>query len=101
MRTTPQENRAIGQWMGSRINQMDGPVRLLLPEGGVSALDAPGQPFYDPEADAALFEALEQTVRQTPQRRVERIKANINDDAFVAAATAAFLSVGPRRERRA
>ena len=101
MRTTPQENRAIGEWMGARINQMEGPVRLLLPEGGVSALDAPGKPFHDPEADAALFEALEQTVRQTPQRRVERIKANINDDAFVAAATAAFLSVGPRRERRA
>ena len=101
MRTTPQENRAIGEWMGARINQMEGPVRLLLPEGGVSALDAPGQPFHDPEADAALFGALEQTVRQTAQRRVERVKANINDDAFVAATTAAFLSVGPRRERRA
>ena len=63
MRTTPQENRAIGEWMGARINQMEGPVRLLLPEGGVSALDAPGKPFHDPEADAALFEALEQTVR--------------------------------------
>jgi uncharacterized protein (UPF0261 family)/ABC-type branched-subunit amino acid transport system ATPase component len=101
MRTTPQENRAIGQWMGARINQMEGPVRLLLPEGGVSALDVPGKPFHDPEADAALFEALEQTVRQTAQRRIERIRANINDDAFIAATTAAFLSAGPRRERRA
>ena len=64
-------------------------------------LDAPGKPFHDPEADAALFEALEQTVRQTAQRRIERVKANINDDAFVAATTAAFLSPGPRRERRA
>jgi uncharacterized protein (UPF0261 family) len=45
--------------------------------------------------------ALDQTIRQAPQRRIERVKANINDDAFVAAATAAFLSVGPRRERRA
>ena len=87
--------------MGARINQMEGPVRLLLPEGGVSALDAPGKPFHDPEADAALFEALEQTVRQTAQRRIERVKANINDDAFIAATTAAFLSAGPRRERRA
>jgi uncharacterized protein (UPF0261 family)/ABC-type branched-subunit amino acid transport system ATPase component len=101
MRTTPEENRAIGEWMGARINQMEGPVRLLLPEGGVSALDAPGQPFHDPEADAALFGALEGTIRQTPRRRVERIRANINDDAFVAAAAAAFLSAGPRRERRA
>jgi uncharacterized protein (UPF0261 family)/ABC-type branched-subunit amino acid transport system ATPase component len=102
MRTTLQENRSIGEWMGARINQMEGPVRLLLPEGGVSALDAPGKPFHDPEADAALFEALEQTVRQTAQRRIERIKANINDDSFIAATTAAFLSAGSaRRERRA
>jgi uncharacterized protein (UPF0261 family)/ABC-type branched-subunit amino acid transport system ATPase component len=101
MRTTAQENRVIGEWMGARINQMEGPVRLLLPEGGVSALDAPGKPFHDPEADGALFEALENTVRQTAQRRIERVRANINDDAFIAATTAAFLSVGPRRERRA
>jgi uncharacterized protein (UPF0261 family)/ABC-type branched-subunit amino acid transport system ATPase component len=101
MRTTRDENRAIGEWMGARINQMEGPVRLLLPEGGVSALDAPGKPFYDPEADVVLFEALEQTVRRTARRSIERVKANINDDAFIAATTAAFLSVGPRRDRRA
>ena len=67
----------------------------------MSALDAPGKPFHDPEADAALFRALEQTIRQTAGRRIERVKANINDDASVAATTAAFLSVGPRRERTA
>jgi uncharacterized protein (UPF0261 family)/energy-coupling factor transporter ATP-binding protein EcfA2 len=101
MRTTRDENRAIGEWMGERINRMDGPVRLLLPLGGVSLLDAPGQPFHDAEADAALFEALEKTVRPTARRQIQRIDANINDDKFVAAATDAFLSVAPRRERRA
>jgi uncharacterized protein (UPF0261 family)/ABC-type branched-subunit amino acid transport system ATPase component len=101
MRTTPAENRMIGEWIGERLNRMEGPVRLLLPEGGVSALDAPGKPFHDPEADAALFEALESTVRQTSQRRIERVAANINDDAFIAAAVAAFQSVAPRRERSA
>ncbi len=101
MRTTRDENRAIGELMGGRLNQMQGPVRLLLPEGGVSLLDAPGQPFHDPEADNALFEALERTVQQTTQRRIERVKANINDDAFVSAVVAAFLTVSPRRERRA
>ena len=91
----------MGEWFGERLNRMEGPVRLLLPEGGVSAFDAPGNPFHDPEADAALFDALEQTVRQTPRRRIERVKANVNEDAFVSAMTAAFLAVGPRRERRA
>ncbi len=101
MRTTPTENRMIGEWIGERLNRMEGPARLLLPEGGVSALDAPGQPFHDPEADAALFEALESTVRQTTQRRIERVPANINAEAFITATVAAFQSVAPRRERSA
>jgi len=101
MRTTADENRAIGEWMGARLNLMEGPVRLLLPEGGVSLLDAPGKPFHDPDADTALFEALERTVRQTARRRIERVKANINDDNFAEAVVAAFLSLSPRRERRA
>ena len=55
MRTTAAENDRIGSWIGERLNRMDGPVRFLLPELGVSALDAPGQAFHDPRADAALF----------------------------------------------
>ena len=73
MRTTPEENERMGRWIGERLNQMDGPVRFFLPEGGVSALDAPGQPFWDPDADAALFRALERTVRQTANRQLIRV----------------------------
>ena len=80
---------------------MDGPVRFLLPDGGVSMLDAPGQPFHDPEADNALFEAIEKTVRQTPQRRVERVRANINDEPFVDAVIDAFNAITPKLQRRA
>ena len=76
-------------------------MRLILPLGGVSMLDAPGKPFHDPEADNALFEALEQTIRQTARRKIERVDANINDEKFVAAVVDAFSSLGPRRERRA
>jgi len=101
MRTTRDENRAIGEWMGGRFNQMEGPVRLLLPEKGVSMLDAVGQAFCDPEADNALFEALERTVRQTGRRKIERIDANINDSKFVDAVVGAFSAINPRRSRRA
>jgi uncharacterized protein (UPF0261 family) len=101
MRTTRDENRAIGEWMGARFNQMEGPVRLLLPEQGVSMLDAPGKAFCDPEADNALFESLERTVRQTGRRRIERVDANINDAKFVDAVVDAFSAINPRRERRA
>jgi uncharacterized protein (UPF0261 family) len=90
MRTTPEENERMGNWIGERLNQMDGPVRFFLPEGGVSALDTPGQPFWDPDADAALFRALERTVRQTSNRQLIRIKNNINDPEFAAAIVSAF-----------
>ncbi len=101
MRTTRDENRAIGEWIGNRFNRMEGPARFLLPEGGVSMLDAPGQAFHDPEADNALFEAIEKTVRQTAKRQVSRVSGNINDASFVDAAIAAFQSVAPKLQRRA
>jgi uncharacterized protein (UPF0261 family) len=101
MRTTVAENRAFGEWIGNRLNQMDGPVRFLLPLGGVSALDAPGQPFHDPEADAALYLALEQTVRQTPQRQILRVPGNINDTSFTDAVVAAFRAIAPKIQKRA
>jgi uncharacterized protein (UPF0261 family)/ABC-type branched-subunit amino acid transport system ATPase component len=90
MRTTPEENERMGRWIGERLNQMDGPVRFFLPEGGVSALDAQGQPFWDPEADAALFRALERTVRQTGNRQIIRVKRNINDPEFASTIVNAF-----------
>ena len=101
MRSTAEENRAFGEWIGERLNRMTGPVRFLLPLGGVSALDAPGQPFHDPAADAALFETLERVVRQTPQRQILRVPGNINDPAFAEAAVAAFRAISPKLQRRA
>jgi uncharacterized protein (UPF0261 family)/ABC-type branched-subunit amino acid transport system ATPase component len=101
MRTTRDENRAAGEWIGQRLNQMEGPVRFLLPEGGVSALDRPGGPFHDPEADEALFEAIEKTVHQTGRRQVTRVRANINDVGFVDAAVQAFRSISPAVGKRA
>ncbi len=88
MRTTPEENARIGQWIAERLNRMQGPVRFLIPEGGVSALDAPGQPFWWPEADAALFDAITKHTQQTPQRQVVRVNAHINEPRFIEQAVA-------------
>ena len=93
MRTTAEENSAIGEFIAEKLNACEGPVRFLLPLGGVSMIDAPGQPFHDPEADAALFSAIEQNVHQTDDRQVIRVDAHINDDAFGDAALAAFGEV--------
>ena len=90
MRTTAEECAHMGRWIGEKLNACEGPVRFLIPEGGVSALDAPGMAFHDPEADRALFAALDQTVRRTERRRLLRLPCNVNDPAFAAALVAAL-----------
>jgi len=101
MRTTVGENDRIGRWIGEKLNRMDGPVRFFLPELGVSVLDAPGGAFHDPQADAALFQALEQTVRQTASRRLVRLKRHINDPEFSSAVVTAFRALhGQTSSRR-
>ncbi|MBR0816811.1 ABC transporter permease [Bradyrhizobium liaoningense] len=100
MRTTAEENERMGRWIADRLNQMDGPVRFFLPEGGVSALDARGQPFWDPEADSALFRALERTVRQTTNRQLIRVPKNINDPEFASTIVGAFRTLFGRSGAR-
>jgi uncharacterized protein (UPF0261 family)/ABC-type branched-subunit amino acid transport system ATPase component len=93
MRTTPEENAAMGRWIAERLNRCEGPVRFLIPEGGVSMIDAPGRPFHDPAADRALFDALETTFRPAPNRQLIRLPGNINDPAFADALVRSFLEV--------
>jgi uncharacterized protein (UPF0261 family) len=92
MRTTPEENRRCARWIAAKLNRATAPFRVLIPEKGVSALDAPGQAFFDPEADAALFEELESAVAAAPGRSIVRLPLHINDPAFAQALVEGFLS---------
>ena len=93
MRTTVDENRAIGEFIAAKLNAMQGPVRFLIPEGGVSAIDRPGQPFHDPEADRVLFATIEQHFRSGVNRQLQRLPLHINDEAFASALVAAWHAV--------
>jgi uncharacterized protein (UPF0261 family) len=96
MRTTADENRRCARWIAAKLNRAEAPFRFLIPERGVSALDAPGQPFFDPEADAALFEELEKAVAPAPGRSIVRLPCHINDPAFARALVESFLSFDAR-----
>jgi uncharacterized protein (UPF0261 family) len=93
IRTTIEENIRQARWIAGRLNRCEGEVRFLLPTGGVSALDAPGQPFWDPAADAALFETLTAELEQTDRRKLRRIPYHINDPQFAQAAVEEFLAI--------
>ncbi|AZO11394.1 MULTISPECIES: Tm-1-like ATP-binding domain-containing protein [unclassified Mesorhizobium] len=96
MRTTAEECRKIGEWIGRRLARCEGPVRFLIPEKGVSALDVEGGAFFDPEADAALFDGIERTIMPAETRTVTRLPLHINDPAFAKVAAEAFLDIAQK-----
>ncbi|MBS0447379.1 MAG: ABC transporter permease [Proteobacteria bacterium] len=101
MRTTADECRRIGDFIAQKLNAMRGPVRFLIPEGGVSAIDRPGQPFHDPEADRVLFTTIEQQFRSGSDRKLIRLPHHINDEAYADALVAAWRDVASRSGREA
>jgi uncharacterized protein (UPF0261 family) len=85
MRSNACELEAAAQRIAEQLNRARGPVRLLLPLGGLSMIDAPGQPFHDPAADAVLFDTLERLFEPSDSHRLLKLPFHINDPAFAQA----------------
>ncbi len=84
MRTTPEENAELGRRIAKKLNAADSPTVLFIPLQGVSAIDVEGQPFYDPEADAALIGALREGI-DASKVEVHEVEADVNDPGFATA----------------
>ncbi|WP_409309745.1 Tm-1-like ATP-binding domain-containing protein [Pectobacterium sp. B1J-3] len=93
MRTSVAENIAMAHWIGEKLNRCEGEVRFLIPEGGFSALDAPGRAFWYPDAREAFIQTLECVVKKTEKRQIIRLPFHINDLLFAHAAIDTFRSL--------
>src|SRR5690606_36089796 len=93
MRSTADELARAGERLAVRLNHSPGIVRLLLPMKGLSAIDCPGAPFYDPGANKALFAAIERHFVPTSRHRLEKLPLHINDPEFAGAVAATLRSV--------
>ncbi len=89
MRTTPEENDRLGKEIAEKASAARGPTAVLVPLRGVSAIDAEGQPFWWPEADAALFQSLRLWL--SPHVQLIELDLHINDPAFAEAAATTLL----------
>jgi uncharacterized protein (UPF0261 family) len=96
MRTTPAENATLGKQIAEKASSAIGPVTIVLPLRGVSAIDCPGQPFYDREADEALFNAIRQNLK--PTVKLVEVDAHINDAAFAEQLFAEFREITKERK---
>jgi uncharacterized protein (UPF0261 family) len=89
MRTTPEENARMGRIFAEKLSAAHAPVAILVPMKGFSEIDAPGKPFWWPEADQAFVDALRATIR--PDIPVVLVDHNVNDPEFSGQATETLL----------
>lgn len=90
MRTTPEENAALGRILAEKANASEGPVAFFLPLKGVSMLDAPGKEFWWPEADEALFNAIKE--HAASDSMIQEMDNNVNDPEFADAVARQLLT---------
>jgi uncharacterized protein (UPF0261 family) len=84
VRTTPEENDMLGREIAHKASAARGPTAVMVPRGGLSALDAPGRPFWWPDADGALVQSVCNWI--SPHVRLRELDLHVNDPAFAAAA---------------
>jgi uncharacterized protein (UPF0261 family) len=90
MRTTPAECAQLGKIVAEKINLSTGPVTVLIPRKAISVISAPGQPFHDPAADAALFNAIKSNLRKGIA--VIEMDTTINDPKFASACAQTLIA---------
>jgi uncharacterized protein (UPF0261 family) len=83
MRTTPEETAQLGHLIARKLNAAKGSVAVFIPLKGVSMIAVEGGPFYDPEADRALIDALKADL--DPHIEVHQLDLDINDPQFAQA----------------
>jgi uncharacterized protein (UPF0261 family) len=91
MRTTPEECAEIGRITAEKLNRARGPVVVVMPLRGVSAIDAVGEPFEWPEADRAYLDSLRKAL--SPRIRLIEIDSHINDERFATEAARLLLEM--------
>ncbi len=98
MRTTADENAKLGAEIARKAAASKGPVAVMLPLRGVSAIDRQGQPFDDPQARDALFDAIRKNCGSVELVEMDH---HINDSAFAEAAAAKLIELLKSPERTA
>jgi uncharacterized protein (UPF0261 family) len=86
MRTTPEECAELGRRIARKLSAATGPTALFVPLKGVSMIATEGGPFYDREADEALFAALRTGLKDNAALggnvEYHELDLDVNDPAF-------------------
>ncbi len=89
MRTSADECKELGKVIAKKINTYTAPVTVLIPQKGISVISQEGQPFYNPDADSALFNTIANELRNDIPLRL--LDCDINNPKFATACAEALL----------
>ncbi|GKU99209.1 hypothetical protein SLEP1_g12087 [Rubroshorea leprosula] len=93
MRTTVDENKNFAEFIANKLNKSSSKICVCLPQKGVSALDAQGKPFCDPEATSVLLNELQRLIQENEDRQVKSYPYHLNDPEFADALVDSFLKI--------
>jgi len=89
MRTNAEECAELGKILAEKVNANSAPVEVFLPLKGISVICQEGQPFYDTEADKALFDAIKVNCKKD----ITEMDVDINDKQFAEACAHKLLEL--------
>ena len=89
MRTDAEECAQLGRILAEKANANEAPTAIMLPLKGISVISTEGQPFYDAQADKALFTSI----CQHAQCEVGHIDEEINSPVYAKASAEKLLEL--------
>ncbi len=92
MRTTVEENEAIGKKLVEKLNMAKEKTALFLPLKGISGIDVEGEAFYGVEEDKMLFDTLRNGINRNIVEVIE-MDCAINDEEFAVAAAQKLIDL--------
>lgn len=88
VRTTEDELRAMGKYLGETVKLTTGPVGVVVPLAGFSAMDREGSDFHNENAITGFLRELDNTA--AGKGEIKQVQAHINSNEFIKAVCEMF-----------
>jgi uncharacterized protein (UPF0261 family) len=93
VRLSEEEMVSVADAMAQKLNKARGPVKIVIPLGGWSSIDARGTDMFDPDLDRAFVNEIRKQL--DPAIEVTEVDADLDTEEFAQAILKAFHSVVP------
>ncbi len=94
LRVSDEEMGQVARTFADKLNAATGPIVLLFPTRGWSAVDTPASHMFDREQDRIFLNVLRENLK--PGVLLREVDANLEEEGFAEAVATACLEIFPR-----